>query len=137
MLTLLVNGGSYANLRETLLKNVAVLQFPFGSGGPKMKLINPTSLLEMHKHHFNLQLKQFMRGDLILLLNHMHNRKLFCQTAMTKCRSKVLCSILYEKISLLNIEDLNHQINCPTSSWYYSRILEDNNDFLYAGRTHS
>ena len=48
-----------------------------------------------------------MRGDFILLLNHMYNRQKCFQTASLRCRSSIRGSSLAEKISLLNVEDLN------------------------------
>jgi hypothetical protein len=35
--TLLAYGGTYANLKEMNVKNIAPFTFPFGIGGPKMK----------------------------------------------------------------------------------------------------
>jgi len=110
MPTLLVNGGSFANLQELLLENVAALQFPFGIGGPKMKRRTPISALEYYKHCTRLSLRQFMRGDFILILNHMFNRQMCYHTAILKCRTISLGSTLAEKISLLNAEDLNQAI---------------------------
>jgi hypothetical protein len=43
MPTLLVSGGTYTDPRELSLENVAVVQFPFGQGGPKMRRRNKVS----------------------------------------------------------------------------------------------
>lgn len=109
--TLLVSGGNYANLREVLLENVAVLQFPYGKGGPKMKRRNALSVLETYKHYCRLSLKQFFRGDFLLILMHMFNRQQCFKTAMIKCRSTTLGSTLGEKISLMEPEDLTRAMN--------------------------
>eukprot|EP00986_Skeletonema_menzelii_P013820 scaffold8448_cov188-Skeletonema_menzelii.AAC.1 len=110
MPTLLVSGGSFANLRELLLENVAPLQFPFGQGGPKVSRRNHISPLECYRHYCRLSLPQFFRGDFLLILNHMYNRLRSYSTAMITCRANTFGSTLAEKISILRMEDLYNAV---------------------------
>ncbi|KAL7432030.1 hypothetical protein ACHAXM_002882, partial [Skeletonema potamos] len=107
MPTLLVSGGEYANLKELKLENVTPLQFPFGQGGPKQPRRTRISYLECYKLYSRLSLKQFMRADFLLVLNHMHGRLLSFNKAMIKCKSQNCGTTLAEKISTLDINDLN------------------------------
>jgi len=132
MPTLLVQGGNYANLHELLLENVCALQFPFGNGGPKMKRRNPVSAMECYRHYLRLSLCQFMRGDFLLLINHMYNRCLSYKTAMIKCRSNFFGSTLGEKVSTLKIEDLNQAVMLSNSGQGTSGIA---GQFLTAVKT--
>jgi len=107
MPTLLVSGGEYANLKELELENVTPLQFPFGQGGPKQSRRTRISYLECFKLYSRLSLKQFMRADFLLILNHMHGRLCSFNKAIIKCKSQNCGTTLAEKISTLDIDDLN------------------------------
>jgi len=51
--------------------------------------------------------KQFMRADFLLILNHMHGRLCSFNKAIIKCKSQNCGTTLAEKISTLDIDDLN------------------------------
>ena len=106
MPTLLVQGGNYANLREIRLEDVSPVQFPFGLGGPKMQRQNKVSPEECYRHYCCLSLKQFMRCDFLLLLNHMNCRILSYRSASIKCRSQISGVSLAERVSLLGVTEL-------------------------------
>ena len=107
MPTLLVSGGKYADLRELQLEDVCPLQFPWGQGGPKVKRRTPISVDACYCHYCRLSLPQFMRGDFLLILNHMYNRQLSFQTAVVNCKSNYFGQSLAEKISKLKMKDLD------------------------------
>jgi len=107
MPTLLVNGGNYSDLRELLLENIAPMQFPFGQGGPKSDRRTHISPGECYRHYCKLSLPQFMRGDFILILNHMYNRQRSFQTASIRCKSISFGSTLAEKLSKLKKKDFD------------------------------
>src|SRR6056300_2106884 len=107
MPTLLVNGGNYTDLRELLLENIAPMQFPFGQGGPKSDRRTHISPEACYQHYCKLSLPQFMKGDFLLILNHMYNRQRSFQTASIRCRSISFGSTLAEKLSKLKKKDFD------------------------------
>ena len=110
MPTLLVNGTNYADLRELLLENIAPLQFPFGQGGPKVNRRTHISPVECYRYYCRLSLPQFMRGDFLLLLNHMFNRQRSYETAVVTCKSSLFGQSLAEKMSKLKMKDLDQAL---------------------------
>ena len=103
--TLLVHGGNYANLRELKLENVCAVQFPWGLGGPKMhkERKNRVSAEECYRYYSRLSLKQMMRANFCLLLNHMMARVRTFSTAITKCKFD---DNFAERVSTLELPDL-------------------------------
>ena len=100
-------GGNYVPGRELKLECVFPLQFPFGIGGPKMKRRNNISELECLKHYMRLSLKQFMRGDFILVIIHMYNRIMSYRSGIITCRSKMIGDQSFaEAISTLNEDQI-------------------------------
>ena len=110
MPTLLVSGGKYADMRELQLEDVCPVQFPWGQGGPKVKRRTHISVEECYRHYCRLSLKQFMRGDFLLILNHMYNRQRSFQTAVIKCKTSAYGQSLAEKMSTLTMKDLDRAI---------------------------
>ena len=94
MPTLHVHGGEYANLKELKLKDVCPVQFPFGLGGPVDNRETPISPEETYKHYCRLSLRQFMRGDVLLVLKHMHNHMLSFKRACISAKSSAFDSTL-------------------------------------------
>ena len=127
MPTLLVQGGSFANFKEVMLENIAAVQFPFGLGGPTILRRNHVSPLECYRHYCRLSPSQFMRGDFLLILNHMQNRYLSYQTAMIKCRSSSRGTTLAEKVSTLSMKDLTQAASLTDSG---HRVSGTAGDFL-------
>ena len=93
-----VHGGEYANLKELKLKDVCPVQFPFGLGGPVDNRETPISPEETYKHYCRLSLRQFMRGDFLLVLKHMHNRMLSFKRACMSAKSSAFGSTLGKKM---------------------------------------
>ena len=106
MPTLLVHGSDYANLKELLLENVCVRQFPFGTGGPKMKRRNPVGFSRSLRHYCNLSLKQFMMPDFLLIANHMNNWVLSYKNAIIRCGAKIGGVALADRVSKLTEEEI-------------------------------
>jgi len=105
---LLVRGGDFVNARDLLLENVFPVQFPFGTGGPKLK--RPTAVSEEAclQHYMRLSQRQFMRGDFILVVLTMMNRKRSFQTGIITARARGLNGqqTLAETISTLTAEQI-------------------------------
>ncbi|KAL7451819.1 hypothetical protein ACHAWC_004215 [Mediolabrus comicus] len=110
MPTLLVNGGNYADLRELRLEDVCPLQFPFGQGGPNVQRRTKISMETCYQHYCKLSLPQFMRGDFLLILNHMYNRQRSYRTAVVTCKSSLFGEPLGEKMSKLKMKDLDQAL---------------------------
>ena len=72
--TLLVYGGMYTNMAEIELKNPLPFAFPYGVGNAKQKLLNRVSFQACIQHYMHLAMHQFMRGDVILVMNHIYGR---------------------------------------------------------------
>ena len=84
---LLVRGGNYTNAKELMLENVLPIQFPFGLGGPTQRRPTAVSKEVALQHYTRLSLKQFMRGDFLLVVLHMMNRIRSFTTGLVTCRS--------------------------------------------------
>ena len=87
--TLLVYGGKYANMKEIELENLLPFAFPYGVGTPKQKWPN-----------------QFMRGDVILVMNHIYGRQVSYKSGVTTSRSNVRGESLGEQFSKIPVEEL-------------------------------
>ena len=53
----------------------------------------------------NLAMPQFLRGDVILVLNHMYGRQLSYKSSVMTCWSKVDGVSVGKKLGTINIED--------------------------------
>jgi hypothetical protein len=104
----LVSGGRYISSgRELLLELIFPLVFPFGLGGLKTKRPTQISELEILKHYTRLSLKQFMRGHVILVINHMYNRIKSYKSGILTCRStKIYGRPFGEVISTIDEDDI-------------------------------
>eukprot|EP00957_Ditylum_brightwellii_P038214 2888659-Ditylum_brightwellii.AAC.1 len=70
-----------------MLENVFPIQFPFGLGGPTQRRPTAVSKEVALQHYTRLSLKQFMRGDFLLVVLHMMNRIRSFTTGLVTCRS--------------------------------------------------
>ena len=70
--TLLVYGGKYANMVELDLENLLPFAFPYGVGTPKQKRPHHVSFQACIQRYMRLAMRQFMRGDVILVMNHIY-----------------------------------------------------------------
>jgi hypothetical protein len=104
--TLLVYGGTYANLKEMNIKNLLPFAFSFGNGGPKIKRKVKVSY-ELYIHlYMKLFLREFMEGPTILVMNHIYNRQMSYKSWVMICRSAVDGTPLGEKLSTLSMAEL-------------------------------
>ncbi|KAL7526847.1 hypothetical protein ACHAWF_001938 [Thalassiosira exigua] len=84
----LISGGQYVGSgKELRLEDVFPASFPFGHDGPKSKRPTNISELQCLKHYLQLSMHQFMRGDFILVVQHMYNRIKSYQSGIIMCRS--------------------------------------------------
>ncbi|MBE0527141.1 MAG: hypothetical protein IH631_09380 [Candidatus Thorarchaeota archaeon] len=109
--TLLPIGGKYANMKELKVEDVLPFAFPFGIGGPKMNQRTKVSLGACIQRYMNLAMPQFLRGDVILVLNHMYGRQLSYKSGVMVCRSNVNGVSLGESLSTLTIADFQESAN--------------------------
>ena len=105
--TLLAIGGSYANMKEIRVEDVLPFAFPRGRGGPKCRRRTPLSAEGVFQRYFRLSMKQFMRGDVILVLGHMYNRILSYRTGIIACRSRVNGEPVGETLARFTANDFN------------------------------
>jgi YHS domain-containing protein len=87
--TLLVYGGKRTNLREADIEDVLPFAFPYGSGGPKTKRRVNVSLDACIKRYFRTAMPQFMRSEVVLVLEHMFARHISYKTGIVKLRSNI------------------------------------------------
>lgn len=87
--TLLVYGGKYANMAEIELENLLPFAFPYGTGTPKQKRPNRVSFQACIQRYMRLAMLQFMRGDVILVMNHIYGRQVSYQSGVMTSRSNV------------------------------------------------
>jgi hypothetical protein len=116
--TLLVSGGTYATMKELLIESVLPFVFPYGIGGPKMNRRTKISLEACIQHYMRLSLPQFLKGDAILVLNHMYSRQLSYKSGVMVCRSTINGVLLGEKLSELTVNELQRATdgkNCSPS----------------------
>ena len=103
---LLVYGGNYANVNELDLENLLPFAFPYGLGTPKQKRPVRVSFESCIQHYMRLAMPQFMRGDVILVLNHIYGRQLSYKSGVMTSRSNVGGELLGEKFSKIPVGDL-------------------------------
>lgn len=87
--TLLTVGGTYADMKTLRVEDVLPFAFPFGIGGPGGPRRTRISKEACLQRYFRLSMKQFMRGDTILVLGHMYNRLLTYNKGIMICRSNL------------------------------------------------
>ena len=104
--TLLVYGGKYANMAEIELENLLPFAFPYGTGTPKQKRPNRVSFQACIQRYMRLAMLQFMRGDVILVMNHIYGRQVSYQSGVMTSRSNVRGESLGERFSKIPVEEL-------------------------------
>ena len=107
--TLLVYGGKYADLRELPLEKMLPFAFPYGLGTPKQRRPVQVSVESCIQRYMRLAMPQFMRGDVILVMNHIYGRQLSYKSGIMTSRSKGYGnskSSLAEQVSQITVEEL-------------------------------
>ncbi|KAL7455724.1 hypothetical protein ACHAWC_007254, partial [Mediolabrus comicus] len=104
--TMFVYGGKYTPRRELKLQDICPVQFPFGFGGPDEKRDAKISQEECLKHYLQLSLRQFMKGDFILIVYHIYNRIISYETGVMKSKSVKDGKTLAERASKLTAKDV-------------------------------
>jgi hypothetical protein len=87
--TLLVSGGTHANIREMKIAAVMPFLFLFGLGGPDMKQKVKVSEELCIWHYMRLSLGQFMEGPTILILYQMYNMMRSFNKGLITMRSNI------------------------------------------------
>ena len=75
--------GNYANVSELHLENLLPFTFPYGLGTPKQKRPVRISFEACIQRYMRLAMPQFMRGDVIVVLNHIYGRQLSYKSGVT------------------------------------------------------
>ena len=104
--TMFVYGGKYTPRRELKLQDICPVQFPFGLGGPDENRDAKISQEECLKHYLQLSLRQFMKGDFILIVYHIYNRIISYETGVMKSKSVKDGKTLAERASKLTEKDV-------------------------------
>ena len=86
---LFVYGGNRIRPHEADLEDVIPLAFPFGTGGPKFKRRTKVSMEECIKKYMRTALPQFMRSEVIFVMQHAFSRQLSYKTGLIKLRNKI------------------------------------------------
>ena len=123
--TLLVSGGKYANMKEIDLESLLPFAFPFGVGTPKqnrpVRLSYPVCL----QRYMRLAMRQFMRGDVILIMNHIYGRQQSYRSGVMTSRSNIRGESLGEHFSKIPVEELQaaSDENDPKISTMVSKLM--------------
>ena len=107
--TLLVYGGKYTNMKELALENLLPFAFPYGLGTPKQKRPVQVSFEMCIQKYMRLAMLQFMRGDVILVMNHLYSRQLSYKSGIMTSRSTTGIDSgenLAEAFSQISVEEL-------------------------------
>ena len=105
--TLLTYGGNYANMRELNVEDILPFVFPFGIGGPKMKRRTRVSMEACFYKYNRVALPPFLRGDAVLVFNHMFGRLFSYRSGVMTSRSMIDGVPLGERLASLTVDDLN------------------------------
>ena len=86
---LLTIGDSYANVQERCMEDIIPFAFLFGIGGPKMNRHEKVPTEAYLQRFMQVAMPQFMRGGVILTLNHIHGKQLFYRSGIMPCQATV------------------------------------------------
>jgi hypothetical protein len=86
---LFVYGGNRTDPHKADLEDIMPLTFPFGTGGPRTKRRVNVSLEECIKRYMMTAMPQFMRSDVIFILQHIYSRQLSYKTGVIKLKNKI------------------------------------------------
>lgn len=103
---LLSSGGDYARMKELGVEDVIPFAFPHGMGGPKLKRRTPISKEACIQIYMCLAMRQFMRGNVILVLGHCYSRIQTFHSGIMLCRSQVNGVQLGETLSQFKTSDI-------------------------------
>ena len=104
--TLLTIGGNYAKSKELRLEDVLPFAFPYGMGGPKGARRTRISEEQCLQRYFRLSMRQFMTGDVCLVIHQMYGRILSFRSGVMVCRSQVNGVSLGETLSKFTTDDI-------------------------------
>ena len=114
--TLLTTGGNYANMKDLKVEDVLPFAFPFGLGGPGGPRRTPISPEACFQRYFRLSMRQFMRGDTILILGHMYNRILSYRSALLTSRNMINGLPIGERLAEFKASDFRGEGNEATDT---------------------
>ena len=92
--------------------------FPYGVGTPKQKRPNHVSFQACIQQYMRLAMLQFMRGDVILVMNHNYGRQVSYKSGVMTSRSSHRGETLGDHFSKVSVEELQAAAdeNDPQSS---------------------
>lgn len=86
---LFIYGGDRVRPHEADLEDILPLAFPFGTGGPKFKRRVKVSVDQCIRCYMRTALPQFMRNDVIFVMQHAFSRLQSYKTGIIKLRNKI------------------------------------------------
>ena len=98
-------------MSELYLENLLPFTFLYGLGTPKQKRPVRVSFESCIQRYMRLAMPHFMRGDVILVLNHIYGRQLSYKSGVMTSRSNVGGELLGEKFSKIPVEELQEEAN--------------------------
>jgi hypothetical protein len=86
---LFVYGGNRTDPHKADLEDIIPLTFPFGTGGPRTQRRVNVSPEECIRKYMTTAMPQFMRSDVIFILQHIYSRRLSYKTGVIKLKNKI------------------------------------------------
>jgi hypothetical protein len=93
-------------MREIQVEDILPFAFPFDIGGPKMERHMRVSSKASLQKYMRVAVHQFMRGDPILVLNHMFGHISSYRSGVMTCRSIVGSILIGRLLSGISVDDL-------------------------------
>ena len=98
-------------MQEIELENLLPFAFPYGVGNPKQKRPNCVSFKACIQRYMRLKMLQFMRDDVILVMNHMYGHQISYQSGVMTSRSSIDGNTLGEHFSEIPVKELQAAAN--------------------------
>ena len=119
-LTLLTVGGKYKNAKELRIEDVLPFALSYGTGGSKCPRQTSISEDQCLQRYCQLAMRQFMTGDVCLVLNQMFGRIHSYQSCVMPCGSQVNGVSLGEKLARFTSKDIptDGLINAATDIFF-------------------
>lgn len=120
---LFVYGGNRVRPHEADLEDILPLAFPFGTGGPKFKRRVNVSMDECIRCYMRTALPQFMRSEVIFIMQHAFSRLQSYKSGIIKLRNKIgerdagdLIGNTTPRAFLQSIQQKNENYNDPMAA---------------------
>jgi len=104
--TMLTIGGEYAKAKDLDIEDVLPFAFPYGLGGPKGPRRSRISEEECLRRYLRLSMRQFMTGDVALIIHQMFSRILSFRSGVMVCRSQQNGESLGDRLAKFTTKDI-------------------------------